>query len=457
MIAQTPLQPYTWFREHSVAKKTSDDTYYCAITPKWGGSYTNSGQLTTGESFVRDTRLPQGNFVDAMEYWSYKEDFSYPTGQFQRVETLASINTNPDTVHRNVCDGAEQRQKDTYVFPAGSVRLPLAPPPFPVFSESEKHYVRKVAETKAVNRLRRGVASLPMIWFERAETLRNARDRLGNIVDIAVKRQQADLAGYRKIKGKNARKRFARKVANDHLEMIFGWAPLLQDIEGLVEYINEPARDFVRANGTMSISRDAPNVVSRHVGHTDQPDFVAVQKTKEHLGYRCALRADVTSALFNNFQQVGFSPVYTLYDSVPLSFVLGWFSNFGSWIGTFDPLIGVEFRTGSVNERIITRTEVECWGLERPSKPGMTHSDITSGSMKQEVTRTRNTRSVLLAEPEREFFFQNNLSIYSVLASLSLVVQKKLKIAQPVFKHSPFKYKGRKKTPYLPPIKYTKV
>lgn len=251
------------------------------------------------------------------------------------------------------------------------------------------------------------------------------------------------------------KKRFARKVANDHLELIFGWMPLLDDIASIVEYVNEPVRDFVRANGKHTIVRN-----TKEPGKGTLPgggNFVSLTHTTERVGYRCALRATITGQLSNNFRQMGFQPVYSLYDAVPLSFVLGWFSNFNEWIGTFDPLYGVEFTTGSTNRKLSRTVKVEAYGVSLPKED--TDNEYrytrTNGKVEQYADFEHNERTVLTSEPDREFFLMNKLSMYSILASLSLVVQKKLRVAKPVFHRSPFVLKRRKNI-YLPPIKYTK-
>lgn len=463
-ISNVKLRPYTRVTRGGAAK-TSDGgkTYICVPTaPTTKHIVWNNASSPLGINESRDPKAPyKGDKIVALPYWNMVTEVSEPIGQFVRTRLVKNIDTNPVMLHRNVCKGAQTWNETEWTYPGGSIRLP-APRvlQLPTFSPDDEHFVRKVAETKAVNKLRRGVASIPMVWFERAATIENMRTRLDNLVDIAVNRQKSDLAGYRKIKGKNARKRFAKKVANDHLEMIFGWAPLLQDLEGLVEYINEPARDFVRANGKHSMIRTS-TIKGEHIGKLNLPDYNYVQKTHESLGYRCALRADITSRLSNNFRQIGFQPVYTAYDAVPLSFVLGWFSNFGSWIGTFDPLYGVEFRTGSTNRRSQTVVITTAYGTDREAdfSPGSFINDKTNGKMEQEHRVLRNDRTPLQHEPDREFFFMNNLSIYSVLAGLSLAVQRKLKIARPLFEKSPFQLKKGKRRPTrnLPPIQYRKT
>lgn len=405
-----------------------------------------------------------GNFVDALPYRSTRTKIG-SSGEL----TLRRVNkVIYDAPWRNTCFGAYQYRtydlKYSHRFFDPSIivgkRIWGA---YSEFSDSDMAFVRNVAETKAKNSLRRGLTSLPMLFREREQTLKTMQSKSNLIIDIVMRRHNDDLQRYRKLRTKRDKIRFARAAAAQHLEVIFGIMPLIDDLQGLAEFMVQEEFTFVKGTGTHGITSTVKGKVASAASTKPEqaPPYGGGYSVQSRYSARCALRADITSKIGADAAQLGFAPLYTLYDAVPLSFVLSWFSNFGQWVGSMDPLVGANFRTGSTNVRRSVSSDLTLVGsFEKSTKrsSGRQHIDIydAGGVVHKSESFVSDVRSVLDSEPDGEFEFYNNLSFYSMAASVSLAIQRKLKLPKRALSVSPFKYKGKKQVRNLPPIKWSK-
>lgn len=438
----------------------------------------SNGTNLSGEVFLSPSEALKGNHVDALPYWTKKLEYQAPSGSVKFLFSKKIIRTSgsPAYLAANVCDGATVNERAELSVNAEDIpwsRIVAIPAltkdiNSPIASHADINFARVMAETKAKNSLRRGLTNLPMMFAERAQTMKTIQTKSNAIIDVIKNRHKADFSRWTRIKGSRNKKLFAKRAAADHLELIFGILPLINDLQGLAEYATLPETTFVKGKGKHAAFQ-RETVVKRHNSRMPGEDYFYLNGSSvTHFdllhSFIVSLRADVTSQLGTKSQQLGFSPLYNLYDAVPLSFVLSWFSNFGHWIGSLDPLIGAEFRTGSVSHlsRETVRTEFHGEDIQPYSElPGAT--DVTQtftqcrGSLEYVCRKTHTTRTVLTSEPDSDFLFYNNMSLFSVGASISLAIQRKLKIPKRMMVNSPFKYKGRKTVKNLPPIKYVRV
>lgn len=286
-----------------------------------------------------------------------------------------------------------------------------------------------------------------MMLKERAETVAMMKTYAGRGLDLIRRRQLADVKRWKSFKNRprEQKKFLAQTIANEHLMFIFGLLPLLEELEGLAKHVTRDEHKFIKGRGRHT--KKIEEVSSKQEGTYP---FFTVTKKESVYSVRCDLRADINMQILARAQKLGFNPLYTLYDFTPLSFVTGWFSNFNHWLKSLDPLYGSTFRTGSysIREQTVLERETHGWADDRNTPKG----NGSSFAMK-----TYDLRLPIASEPPTgapEFY--NNFSFYSVAASASLFVQRKVKLTRRAIGMKPFRYRS-KKPAYLPPITYTKV
>lgn len=387
-----------------------------------------------GEYFTRDEKAPyKGNHIDALPYYSEKITVAAPAWEAKCIRKGGA----------KLCDLWEYKG-------SGLTFTSIVPSDFNVpsgtFTKEEKDFCKRFALLKAQADLRKADASIPMMLKERAETVKMMKSYAGRGLDLIRRRQLADVKRWKSLKRapREQKKFLAQTIANEHLMFIFGMLPLLEDLEGLAKHVTRDEHKFIKGRGRQTKKVESSKAIAHeHAFHT-------VHKTEYVYSVRCDLRADITFKIGARMQQLGFNPLYTVYDFTPLSFITGWFSNFNYWLRSLDPLYGSEFRTGSfsIREQCVVEKVTHGWETvyERPT-----------GNGKSFGTKVKDTRLAIASEPPTgspEFY--NNLSFYSVAAGASLFVQRKVKLAQRTIGMKPFRYRS-KKPAYLPPITYKKV
>lgn len=396
-----------------------------------------------------NSELRIGNHIDALPYSSERVDMT------RHVGTLTGVNrwfNYPDPQ----C-GDATGSVATYIHDLAG--YPIGIPEHVLPSSDQWARASAQADTKALAGLRKALVNVPMLIKERVETVALAVDKVNQISFLIKKRQEKDLTRYFKTTFKNRRK-VAKKIASEHLGFIFGLLPLIEEVEGIVEMATRPEMLFVRSKGRQTVlgSRGFPSQVTHAstANMSTYPHHSVIREQFTNYGVRTSLRMTIDVEVFSRLRELGFNPVGTAYDFVPLSFIAGWVSNFSSWIRTFDPLVGLTFRTGARSTRLHTI-------LNQRVLPGLPKHDndkvipyssftVTGGSMAS-CTKTTDNRIPLMALPAREFFFENNFNVYNVTAGFSLMIQRKLKLPLKAIKVKPFRYKSRKPL-NLPPIKY---
>lgn len=410
-----------------------------------------------------------GNRVDALPYWSERlnvtvdprqRDIAYGVGLSRFPFPPGDVCISPGS------SGSETIVRNKY----STDPFEWAPMPefdLPRVSPAELEFLRGMADTRALASLNKAMANLPMLFKERRETIRMAAGKAGMLADAARSIQQRDFSRYRKA-AKKDRRRIARDIANEHLEAIFGWLPLIAEVEGAMDYIAQERYEFIKGRGSHVIADNVDVHVSAPVYGWDEwhgayrevarADVTGVQRRLK--GMRTNLRMDITSAFAGDARQLGFEPIASFYDMVPLSFVSGWISNFDAYVRTLAPLIGLEFRTGSRNLRRETFLDVSGRIMEQnppvypaPWKAWVEDRDrsvtLLTGS------RTRDDRSVVDKLPTASLHWDLDVGLYEATAAASLLIQRKLKPLQRAIGVKQFRYKGSKPK-WLPRIRYRK-
>jgi len=421
------------------------------------------------------TRAPtvQGDHVTANDYWSSVSECTNGVGDTARGSFIWTYRANPDnSVPPASCIAAPINcGRVSFGFdPRGHVPAPDARWKLPEVSAADLDFCQRLADTKALANLNRSLVNLPMLFKERKETLRMMGEKVSGMAKVARDIQDRDAATWRKLKSRASKRNAAREISNRHLETIFGWLPLIGEIEGALEFAQMPSLDFVRARGTYNLPLGDSDVHTRSEvllpygisslnGNLPERLGAVVSKGFEMrtLSVRTALRYDLEIGIAADARLLGFEPIATFYDMVPLSFVSGWFSNFDAYVRTIAPLIGLQFKTGSRNRRV--RALWEASASFEPVMPLET-SDLRKawetvpelfGSV---IARKEdNIRVKLTQPPEASLLWNVDVGLFEVAAGVSLAVQRYLKPLQRLIKQKPFRYRGPRPR-NLPSIRY---
>lgn len=117
----------------------------------------------------------------------------------------------------------------------------------------------------------------------------------------------------------------AKNLANNWLELQYGWLPLLNDAEACAQsiaaYLNEPLRSTYRCSVRREVDITLSQVIFSETWTTPQ--------TKSHRRSLIAIIAEKPTAI----QQLGLlDPELVAWELMPFSFVADWFIPIGSWM-----------------------------------------------------------------------------------------------------------------------------
>lgn len=138
-----------------------------------------------------------------------------------------------------------------------------------------------------------------------------------------------------------------KSLANNWLELHFGWVPLVQDIGNTIDILQQPVKSRNikgSASGSgvydLTIPSEGQNPNAWH------PNFLT-WRSYDHLIYRqkvkMGARVVVTNPNLLLANQLGFvNPMQVIWESIPFSFVLDWFTNVGSFLSQGTDFLGLD-------------------------------------------------------------------------------------------------------------------
>lgn len=320
-------------------------------------------------------------------------------------------------------------------------------------------FLHDIAITKALADLRRSFANIPLLLAERRETIAYLGGKLGQLASVVKHRQTTDLKRYVATRRAD-RRRVAKDIASEHLGLVFGLLPLIQEIEGIQQKISAASTLRITGRGRMadetSISTyiDGVPVGVESVGQRLAACFFGTSESLTRLSCRVSLSMNVDVPAGQELRDWGFNPIATAYDLVPLSFLTDFVSNFGTFLRSYDPMLGATFFTGSVSDYWKRSEIVNVYSTK--ARATAWHNEViktSSGSGSATASYTEVHRAALTQLPDANFHFYNNFSLGKVASGVSLVVQRKVKIIRKLIKLKPFRYRGPRPK-YLPPINY---
>lgn len=142
-----------------------------------------------------------------------------------------------------------------------------------------------------------------------------------------------------------------KTVAENWLELQYGWKPLLQDIEGTFKSMSVlHANDFVQrvAVSAKSENETVSTTPSQYDSALFKPGLAITHKVRVNTRCKFVLRFRIASPLRSFMAQTGFTnPINLAWEILPFSFVVDWFIPIGSYLESFHSFDGLEFVDGS--------------------------------------------------------------------------------------------------------------
>lgn len=226
----------------------------------------------------------------------------------------------------------------------------LGPPSFPIMEENE-------AVTKSLNKIGDMKANIGENLATLGMTIRLLKDPIGGIIS-ATKKVREDKTlwpliyqSYRQLRRNGG---IPSKVAQKYLEYVYGIAPLVSDVYGILELAKEQSKAPLLLNGRGSAERmlSGPDLAYFNASlYRDERWTSCVAKSKT----RTTLWATISkqTPALRSLQQLGLlNPASLAWELVPYSFVLDWVLPIGPVLYAFSAPAGLDFVGGSTSRRL---------------------------------------------------------------------------------------------------------
>lgn len=212
-------------------------------------------------------------------------------------------------------------------------------------AETSTKYVFKTEDTNALyaklqGKLRSGSAGLGMGLATMSQSLGMVTSKLQDINHIL---QQTITRRHRFVRNVSRRRRGASRqlLANEVLEVEFGWKPFFQDIFQSMTILTSPKSELLRARCT---TRPNPYRTQTIEG---EPRIVT-EWGGSALGTACGTYAVTNPNLWLANQLGLINPVAIAVDRIPWSWVVGMFVNLNQMIGSLTDTVGLDLVSGSM-------------------------------------------------------------------------------------------------------------
>lgn len=242
---------------------------------------------------------------------------------------------------------------------------------------------RDIAYAKLRGKLYKGNASLGVTfasWRQSSEMI--------------VKNSQVISSMAEDLSSIASRQKLTRRLANRHLEVVFGWQPLLADIHAAAMTVIQSADQlhFVRASHVKGYSR---------ISRSERPGWRS--ETDAYGGtVRVTYASQVRIANPNRWllERAGLmNPAAVAWDLVPWSFLVNMFSNTGSLVNSLTDFVGLSFEGMSETSTYVTARESTLRSTY-PSVGAYTMSSQGRGKFRNLVASPAPPRTLTLRVPE---------------------------------------------------------
>lgn len=294
--------------------------------------------------------------------------------------------------------------------------------------------LRGRAVNEALNSLKGQKLNLAVAFGERKETARFVGETLQDAVGLMRALRKKDVkALYQRLKSRRKRQRYAKDALEKAisapsqlvLKNSYALGPLLQDIYGGVELLNEkdladPKRYGVSVKKFVREKIDSETLYSHGVNNLTC--FAVRQDSGLH---GCMVRLDyyLENPLLRTLTQLGVTnPAELAWELIPFSFVADWVLPIGSYLGALDATLGLQFRSGSRSE--LTRVHHKLIPLQTFTPSAGWSGKIFTNFVKGTGKQVKLDRIIYDSSPSPVFpSFKNPASLSHALNALSLVQQ----------------------------------
>lgn len=208
------------------------------------------------------------------------------------------------------------------------------------------------------------------------------------------------------------RKTALKKIADVHLETIFGWAPLVSDIHAAATSVIQRAADLQFVSGRSS----------GHVWMRSVPSTSSTQRTllQQRGTVRCTMATGIRISNPNLWllERAGLTnPAAVLWDSVPFSFLVNMVSNTGQLVNAITDFTGLSF----VEPSTLFRYDMERYtSMERLREHG--------GTVQRDVFMRKRRTLGGISPPKRLTFKLPDVNWETAAMAASLAVQQAVPI-----------------------------
>lgn len=234
-------------------------------------------------------------------------------------------------------------------------------PPTPDANEMAR--LQSLAKSRLFSKLKDGKINLAQAYAERKQTANLIASTATRIAGCMTSLRKGNLVQAADHLGIKASKRAARRyrygfhrdqqkaVANQWLELQYGWKPLLQDVYGAAELLAQHAFREIqgravgsataryKSSSTSEMLGQFPNSSG---GRDKVTNWIETQMTCK---YVCWYSVD--NELQRTVAQVGISnPALLAWELLPWSFVVDWFIPIGNYLESLDATSGMKFNRG---------------------------------------------------------------------------------------------------------------
>lgn len=266
------------------------------------------------------------------------------------------------------------------------------------------------AEVDALIKAKDQKVNLAQAYAERHQTIELIGNKVYQLAGAIGYLRKGNYKAAAKALGlTNPRKSKGRTTSQQWLELIYGWMPLLQDIEGLAETVARevsPHGQFIKVTRDLAISERVDTMRSEQSYNISIADK-QTRRVKISLWY--ALNSDSLRLA----STVGFvNPLEVLWEVTPFSFLVDWLIPVGNLIQAFTADMGLSFVSGTqtLTSRV-SRTAI--WsGKSMTYSPGSYYERTvsTSGLATQTSSAFKMQRSLYYSSPIPVLYYKNPFS-----------------------------------------------
>lgn len=220
------------------------------------------------------------------------------------------------------------------------------------------------AHTKALNSVADQKAGIGEDLATFRQTLNLLRSPCGALLGSLQKAR--DLFGKHGILGHSRRsmpRSVPKRIADQYLEYVYGWKPLMSDIRGVVELMKQQGQKSLLLSGT-GVSRWTYQVPVAFAADWSANNETILGPMDERVAVKCKLwcRIDPDHTGLRMLNQLGLlNPAQLAWDLVSWSFVVDWFVPVGPVLGALTAPAGLIFVSGTDNLKVDLNGPYQQW------------------------------------------------------------------------------------------------